>query len=381
MNRIDTESRLDTAWQAFISSESEKCPELLEALRFDLLSEADSIGILDGEDWSFEIDDLLYGLTSIGTLARQSGHFDLTVGVHRRICEIAERWFTTNWDAFWYFVNSSSQIGKVYGCQCLSRKERECLLTLQLKMHEVKGINDDVENEMVQSLKEYVKARIAFVDETSSIDPELMLGDARVIRRQRFEASDPETTIVDTLSSDWPRPDFEHPTAAGTFDEGEMMFVHFMNESEAHLGESEEKVRSGELTGALEESNAALATAEATSATYRGAYGARLTFARAIQERARVLEKLGLFADSLRERSLAEGVLQDAILAFPQVPELLFTLSWIQSQLGAAKFRLEQSTSETVAHTARRLSRSVASETTRTTSQKWSHSSRCTSFF
>jgi hypothetical protein len=123
-----------------------------------------------------------------------------------------------------------------------------------------------------------------------------------------------------------------------------------MNRSETHLVESEERFRRDDFAGALEECNAALTAAETISVGFRGSYAARLALARAIQERAVALEELDHVVDSLRERSLAEGVLQDAILEFPQVPELFFTLSWVQSQFGAAKFRLGQSTSEVVAH-------------------------------
>ena len=120
----------------------------------------------------------------------------------------------------------------------------------------------------------------------------------------------------------------ERTTAPGTFEDGEGAFVLGMNRSEMHLVESEEKFRRGEFTGALEECNAALTAAETISAGFRGSYAARLTLARAIQERAVALEELGHVVDSLRERSLAEGVLQDAILEFAQVPDLFFTLSW-----------------------------------------------------
>ncbi|MGC2486699.1 MAG: hypothetical protein WA359_10705 [Acidimicrobiales bacterium] len=350
MNRTDIHSRLDVVWQSFVSGEYDEIADLLQNLRLDLTSDADAAGVFGNEHWSVDADDLLYGYTTIGTLARKAGMFEIPLEVHRLVLGITEKWFNSNRHALWYFVNSTSQIAAIFGCQYLSINERECLLALQSKMSEVTHLDGDLSVQMLQKLKGFIISRILAVEAAAQIDPELMLADARIARRQIFESDDPDAAYISPLLSAWPGPDLDYSAAPGTFEEGETFLANELRQSEMHLRESEEKLRNGDSKGALDTCNSALTIAEAVSANFRGSYGARLNLARAIQERARVLEQLGLVAESLRERSLSEGVLQDAIVAFPIVPELLFNLSWIQSQLGAAMVRLNQSRSEGVAY-------------------------------
>ncbi len=350
VNRTTIHSRLDVAWKSFVSGESAKIVDLLQNLLFELASDADAAGVFSDEHWSLDTDDLLYGYTSIGTLARKAGAFEVALEVHHVVLGIAERWFYSHRRALWYFVNSTSQIATIYGCQCLSRNERRCLYSLRAKMLEVAHLDGDLAGQMLEKLKGFIDSRILAVEDAVRIDPELMLVDARIARRQMFESDDPDADHVSTLLSAWPGPDLDYGATPGTFEEGEKYLAEELERSGTHFRESEEKLRNGDPRGALDACNSALTIAEAVSANFRGSYSARLNLARTIQERARVLEELGLVAESLRERSLSEGVLQDAIVAFPKVPELLFNLSWIQAQRGAAMVRLNQSSPEGVTH-------------------------------
>jgi tetratricopeptide (TPR) repeat protein len=341
---------LNVAWRSFVEGDIVDSLWCVGTLVEELCVELVEVQTRSASGWSIELDDALDFTLEVGRLASQLGAFELEIKVMTRIAEAANEWADTNDAALWYLIASEMHYAKVEelrGQPFLAHRRLDDLRTRADSLH---SADDGAQGR--STLLESLDSLLARLEERLGHGPPLdhraepnvpeIDGSEysdRMRRRGSEEDRDDHQSVTRLPESD------EQPFSVSyEWEQGQHELAEFVDEAWGDLAAGRRHLDAHEYEQSLLAYNIAFRTAERMSASFRGAWYARSCLAHALLGRARCLHKLGFSEEAARDARTAVGVLEDQLLATPEVLDLLVdhsvalsVLSWItgkQDQTG-----------------------------------------------